>query len=68
MKYWNIGINGGVPVSGLDRRHLRFLHSGSAKRFLQLRMLPRVSMQGHCHGYCRSSERIRAAPRACGGA
>ena len=67
MKYWKIGITGGGPVSGLESKHLCFRHGGSAKRVLQLRMLPRISMQGHCHGYCRSGERIHEAPRACDG-
>ena len=68
MRYWKIGITGDVTESGLDRKCLRFWHDSDAKRVLQLQMLPRVSMQGHCHGYCRSGERISAAKHACGGA
>ena len=68
IKYWKIGMTGGGPVSCLESRHLRFRHGGSAKRVLQLRMLPRVSMQGHCHGYCRSGELIHAAQQRVDGA
>ena len=68
MRYWKIGITGDVAERGLNRRSLRFWHDSESKGVLQLCMLARISMQGHGHGYCRSGERIRAAPRACGGA